>query len=198
MIEVVELIFISIGLAMDAFAVSICKGLSMTKMNWKKALIIGAYFGFFQAIMPIIGYLLGSKFEHIITNIDHWIAFVLLTIIGGNMIKESRAVEVEYCNDDISFKTMIMLAIATSIDALVVGITFAFLRINFALSISMIGSITFILSVLGVKIGNKFGDKYENKAELVGRMYFNINGIKNTASTFGNFIKYSISLDFLA
>lgn len=173
-----ELFFISIGLAMDAFAVSICKGLSMKKMNWKKAIIIGLYFGFFQGLMPVIGYFLGSRFETIVTNVDHWIAFILLSIIGGNMIKESRAVETEYCNDDISFKTMLMLAIATSIDALAVGITFAFLKVNFVLSISMIGVVTFILSIIGVKIGNKFGDKYENKAEMLGGCILIIMGIK--------------------
>lgn len=175
---ILELILISVGLAMDAFAISICKGLSMKKMNWKKALIIGIYFGGFQALMPIIGYFLGSAFENIVTSIDHWVAFILLTIIGGNMIKESRAVETENCNDDTSFKTMFMLAIATSIDALAIGITFAFLNVNLVLAISLIGIVTFVLACLGVKIGNVFGDKYENKAELVGGVILILLGIK--------------------
>ena len=174
----IELLLLSIGLAMDAFAVSICKGISMKKMNWKKAVIIGIYFGGFQALMPVIGYFLGTAFESIITNIDHWVAFILLGIIGGNMIKESFGNESENCNDDVGFKTMIILAIATSIDALAVGITFAFLKVNLVAAISMIGVITFALSVVGTKIGNKFGDKYESKAELVGGIILVLLGIK--------------------
>ena len=176
--ELVELILISIGLGMDAFAVSVCKGLSMSKMNWKKAGIIALYFGGFQAIMPMIGYFLGSSFENIVTNIDHWIAFILLGIIGANMIKESFSKDSENCNDDTSFKTMIVLAIATSIDALAVGITFAFLRVNLVLAISLIGIITFALSIIGVKIGNRFGDRYERNAELVGGCILVLLGIK--------------------
>lgn len=118
---VLELVLLSIGLGMDAFAVSVCKGISMKKMNWKKAITIGLYFGGFQALMPVIGYYLGSAFESLITNIDHWIAFILLGIIGGKMIKDSFATESENCNDDVSFKTMFVLAVATSIDALAVG-----------------------------------------------------------------------------
>jgi manganese efflux pump family protein len=175
---IIELILLSIGLAMDAFAVSICKGISMKKMNWKKAVIIGIYFGGFQALMPVIGYFLGTAFESIITNIDHWVAFILLGIIGGNMIKESFENESENSNDDVSFKTMIMLAIATSIDALAIGITFAFLKVNLIAAISMIGVITFVLSVIGTKIGNRFGDKYESKAELVGGIILVLLGIK--------------------
>lgn len=174
----IELLLLSIGLAMDAFAVSICKGISMKKMNWKKAVIIGIYFGGFQALMPVIGYFLGTAFESIITNIDHWVAFILLGIIGENMIKESFGNESENCNDDVGFKTMIILAIATSIDALAVGITFAFLKVNLVAAISMIGVITFALSVVGTKIGNRFGDKYESKAELVGGIILVLLGIK--------------------
>lgn len=174
----IELLLLSVGLAMDAFAVSICKGISMKKMNWKKAVIIGIYFGGFQALMPVIGYFLGTAFESIITNIDHWVAFILLGIIGGNMIKESFGNKSENCNDDVGFKTMIILAIATSIDALAVGITFAFLKVNLIAAISMIGAITFALSVVGTKIGNKFGDKYESKAELVGGIILVLLGIK--------------------
>lgn len=174
----IELLLLSVGLAMDAFAVSICKGISMKKMNWKKALIIGLYFGGFQALMPVIGYFLGTAFESIITNIDHWVAFILLGIIGGNMIKESFEDENESCNDDVGFKTMVILAIATSIDALTVGITFAFLKVNLIAAISMIGVITLALSVIGTKIGNKFGNKYKNKAELVGGIILVLLGIK--------------------
>lgn len=175
---IIELLLLSVGLAMDAFAVSICKGISMKRMNWRKALTIGMYFGGFQALMPVIGYFLGTAFESIITNIDHWVAFILLGIIGGNMIKEAFEDESENCNDDVGFKTMIMLAIATSIDALAVGITFAFLKVNLIAAISMIGVITFVLSVIGTKIGNRFGDKYESKAELVGGVILVLLGIK--------------------
>ena len=127
---VLELLLLSLGLAMDAFTVSICKGISMRKMNWKKAIIIGLYFGGFQALMPTLGYFLGTAFQSLVTSVDHWIAFVLLGIIGGEMIKESFEIDSENQNDDVSFKTMIILAIATSIDALAVGVTFAFLNVN--------------------------------------------------------------------
>lgn len=173
-----EIVVISFSLAMDAFAVSICKGLSMKKMNWKKAIIIAAYFGFFQAIMPIIGYFLGTTFANFVENIDHWLAFILLSVIGGNMIKESTDDEIEKRNDNVNFKTMIGLAIATSIDALAIGITFAFLRTNIIFSVSVIGIITFIISLLGVKIGNKFGDKLQNKSELIGGVVLIIIGLK--------------------
>ena len=175
---IIELIILSIGLAMDAFAVSICKGLSMTKMNWKKALIIGAYFGIFQALMPLIGYLLGINFQDKIVSIDHWIAFILLGVIGINMIKEAISKQTETANDSIKFKDMLILAIATSIDALAVGITFAFLKVNVGLAISLIGIITFAISVVGVKIGNVFGCKYEKKAEFAGGLILIILGIK--------------------
>lgn len=175
---IIELLLLSIGLGMDAFAVAICKGISMKKMDWKKAFIIGLYFGGFQAIMPVIGYFLGSTFENIITNFDHWVAFFLLTIIGGNMIKDSFSEESDNFCDDVNFKTMIVLAIATSIDALAVGITFAFLKVNLILAISLIGIITFILSIIGTKVGNRFGDKYENKAEFIGGIILILLGLK--------------------
>lgn len=177
---VTEILLISIGLAMDAFAVSICKGLSMKKMNWKKAIIIGLWFGVFQALMPVFGYFLGITFEEIITNIDHWIAFILLGFIGGKMIKEAFGKDCENCNDDTSFKSMLVLAIATSIDALAVGIAYvcAYGSNNAGLTFSMIGIITFILSTLGVKIGNKFGDKFGNKAEFAGGFILILLGIK--------------------
>ena len=164
----IELFLMGVGLSMDAFAVSICKGLGMRKVNKKQALVIGLFFGGFQALMPFVGWLLGSQFEKYITSIDHWIAFILLGIIGGKMIKDSFATESENCNDDVSFKTMFVLAVATSIDALAVGITFAFLNVNVILAVSLIGIITFCLSVIGTKIGSQFGDTYERKAELVG------------------------------
>ena len=174
----IELIILSIGLAMDAFAVAICKGLSMSKMNWKKASIIGLYFGGFQALMPLVGYLLGINFQEKITSIDHWIAFLLLGIIGINMIKEAISKDSEKQNDSIKFKDMLILAVATSIDSLAVGITFAFLKVNILLAISLIGIITFIISVFGVKIGNLFGDKYEKKAEFAGGIILILLGIK--------------------
>lgn len=174
----IELIILSIGLGMDAFAVSVCKGISMKKMNWKKACIIGLYFGGFQALMPVLGYFLGSTFASAIESIDHWIAFILLGLIGVNMIKEAFSSESENSNDDVGFKTMIILAIATSIDALTVGITFAFLNVNVILAVSLIGIITFVLSVIGTKVGNKFGDKYENKAEFIGGIVLILLGLK--------------------
>ncbi len=174
----IELCILSIGLAMDAFAVSVCKGLSMARMKWKNAIIIGAYFGYFQALMPVLGYLLGYNFQDRISNIDHWIAFILLGVIGINMIKEAISKENDVHNNSVKFKDMIVLAIATSIDALAVGITFAFLNVNLILAISLIGIITFIISVLGVKVGNIFGDKYEKKAEFAGGIILIFLGIK--------------------
>ena len=175
---IVEMLLISIGLAMDAFAVSICKGISMKKMDWKKAIIIGIWFGVFQASMPIIGYFLGMTFEEIIISIDHWIAFVLLSFIGIKMIKETFNKDSESCNDDTSFKSMLILAIATSIDALAVGVTFAFLNVNIILAVSLIAIITFVISCIGVKLGNVFGDKYEKKAELTGGIVLILIGLK--------------------
>ena len=174
---VLELILIAVGLAMDAFAVSVCKGLSMSKMELKKAVIIGLYFGGCQALMPLIGYVLGVGYENKIKSLDHWIAFILLVFIGINMIKEAFETK-EESNDKIDFKTMIILAIATSIDALAVGVTFAFLNVNIMLAISLIGIITFIISMIGVKIGNVFGDKYETKAELAGGFILIFLGVK--------------------
>lgn len=176
----VEIILIAVSLAMDAFAVSICKGLSMKKMDWKKAIIIGLYFGLFQGGMPLIGYLLGVGFEESIKFIDHWIAFGLLAFIGGNMIKEalSKKEEDDEVDDKVDFKTMVVLAVATSIDALAVGVTFAFLEVNIILAVSLIAIITFVLSCIGVKLGNVFGDKYEKKAELAGGIVLILIGLK--------------------
>lgn len=176
--NIVEIVIIGIGLAMDAFAVSVCKGLSMKKMDWKSAIIIALYFGIFQAGMPVLGYFLGSTFSGFVESVDHWIAFVLLSIIGGNMIKESFDDEIEKRNDRVDIKTMLVLAIATSIDALTVGITFAFLKANIIVSVAIIGIITFVLSIFGVKLGNKFGDKFQNKAELFGGIILILIGLK--------------------
>lgn len=135
--RLLEILFLGIGLAMDAFAVSVCKGLSMKKMSWKGAVKIAVYFGLFQALMPVLGYFLGSTFSNLIQQIDHWVAFILLLIIGGGMIKESRDDEVDKRNDRVDFKTMIVLAIATSIDALAVGVTFAFFEVNITAAITI-------------------------------------------------------------
>lgn len=173
-----EIITIGLGLAMDAFAISICKGLSMKKINVKNIIIIALYFGIFQAAMPAIGYFIGSAFSSLVQKIDHWIAFALLAIIGVNMIKDSTDDELEKRNDKVDLKTMIILAIATSIDALAVGITFAFFEVNLLVAIIIIGLITFALSILGVIIGNKFGDRFQNKAELIGGIILIIIGLK--------------------
>lgn len=173
----IELFLIAVGLSMDAFAVSVCKGLSVKRLSPKHALLVGIYFGGFQFLMPVIGYLLGFRFEHIITNIDHWIAFVLLAFIGGNMIKESFG-KSEELNDDFSFKTMLMMAVATSIDALAVGITFAFLSVRILPAAGLIGITTFIISGAGIYIGNVFGAKYKSKAELAGGVILILIGAK--------------------
>ena len=175
---VLEIVLIAIGLAMDAFAVSICKGLSMKKMSWKKAIIVGGYFGLFQGLMPVIGYFLGTTFESLVTKIDHWIAFGLLSFIGANMIREAFEEDEEHCTDNINVKTMLVLAIATSIDALAVGITFAFLKVNLVLATIIIGIVTFVLCIIGTKIGNRFGNKYKNKAEFSGGLILILIGLK--------------------
>ena len=162
---------------MDAFAVSICKGLSVYKMKPKHAFIAGTYFGIFQALMPVVGFFLGKQFESLITSIDHWIAFALLGIIGINMIRESRK-ESEEINSSFSFKAMLPMAVATSIDALAVGITFAFLNADITLSAVIIGVITFVVSAAGVKIGNVFGSKFKSKAELAGGIVLVLMGLK--------------------
>lgn len=173
-----ETVVVSVGLAMDAFAVAICKGLSMRKMNWKKAIKIGIYFGIFQMGMPIIGYILGIGFSNLVEKVDHWIAFILLSFIGLKMIIEAFSDE-ENLNDKVDFKNMFFLSIATSIDALAVGITFAFLNTKHViLDFGIIGIITFIISVIGVKIGHKFGDEYGKKAELLGGIILIFLGIK--------------------
>lgn len=179
---IVELLILAIGLSMDAFAVAICKGLSVNGIKLKHMLVTGLWFGGFQAIMPLIGYFLGSTFEVYVKNVDHWIAFVLLGAIGINMVKESFSKEENESDCDFGFKTMFVMAVATSIDALAAGIslamdlngnnTYAYLAVIF------IGAITFSLSALGVKIGNIYGDKYKSKAELAGGIILFLLGAK--------------------
>ncbi|MDD6645688.1 MAG: manganese efflux pump MntP family protein [Oscillospiraceae bacterium] len=183
-----EIILLAVGLSMDAFAVSVCKGLAIPKINLKKAAICGIWFGGFQALMPIIGYLLGAGFTGYITGITPWIAFVLLSLIGGNMIKEAVSKEEEKANDSLGFKVMLTMAVATSIDALAVGVTFACVPVsimsfagnflNTLLGAVIIGVTTFALSCIGVKIGNIFGLKYKSKAELAGGIILICLGIK--------------------
>lgn len=173
-----ELLVIAIGLSMDACAVAICKGLSMQKMNYRQAAATGAFFGGFQALMPLAGYLLGTQFKDYITSIDHWIAFILLAAIGINMIKESRSDQCENFGTGFNLKNMTMLSLATSIDALAVGVTFAFLQVNILPAVLLIGITTFLLSFLGVKIGNVFGVRFKSKAELAGGIILIAMGMK--------------------
>lgn len=175
--SLLDLFVLAIGLSMDAFAVSICKGLSVQKLQPKHMLVVGLYFGGFQALMPAVGYLLGRQFEQYITAVDHWIAFVLLGVIGVNMILESRH-PAEEQTPDFGVKAMLTMAVATSIDALAVGISFAFLQVDIVPAVSFIGAVTFILSAVGVKIGNVFGAKYKSKAELVGGIILVAMGVK--------------------
>ena len=174
----IELYLIAVGLSMDAFAVSVCKGLAMPKCTFKKAAIVGLWFGGFQALMPAIGYVLGAQFQEAIASIDHWIAFVLLALIGGNMIHEALDNDEEEADASLNVKTMFLLAVATSIDALAIGITFAFLKVNIIPAVCFIGIVTFIISFAGVKIGNVFGARYKNKAEIVGGIILILLGLK--------------------
>lgn len=173
-----EIVSIAIGLSMDAFAVAICKGLATKRFTFGRMVSVGLWFGIFQALMPAVGFLLGTSFEKYIKSIDHWVAFVLLGIIGFNMIRESRSCEDECC-DDMSFKTMLLLAVATSIDALAVGISFAFLGLESIVSpVALIGVITLVLSAVGFAIGNRFGTKYKSRAELFGGVVLILMGLK--------------------
>ncbi len=178
-----ELFIIAIGLSMDAFAVAVCKGLSVKKAGIKEMAKAGLWFGGFQGLMPLIGYFLGSTFESYITKIDHWVAFVLLGIIGANMIKESLSKDKDCCceksDNSMNIKEMFTLAVATSIDALAVGITFALLPdVNIGAAVGFIGVITFILSAIGIKIGNIFGVKFKSKAEFAGGLILILMGLK--------------------
>lgn len=174
----VELLLLAVGLSMDAFAVSICKGLSVRHVAPKHMLLCGAYFGGFQALMPLIGYLLGVRFQAMIQQVDHWVAFVLLAIIGLNMIREALGPEEDALDDSFRFKTMLLLAVATSIDALAVGVTLAFLNVRILPAVSLIGVTTFVLSMLGVKLGGIFGMKWKKRAELAGGAILVLIGLK--------------------
>ena len=174
----IELLLIAIGLSMDAFSVSICKGLTTKKFSWRMALVCGLWFGFFQALMPIVGYFLGAQFQEMIEAYDHWIAFGLLFLIGANMIREAVWGKEESQDGSLGFKTMLLLAIATSIDALAVGVSFACIRVKLWSSVIVIGLTTFAFSVLGVKIGNVFGSKYEKSAGIIGGIILILIGLK--------------------
>ena len=176
--SIIELFVIAVGLSMDAFAVSVCKGLSVPRVKKSHLLITGLYFGGFQALMPLLGYLLGVNFRHMIISVDHWIAFVLLAVIGGNMIKESRECEAEKLDSSFAPAAMLPLAVATSIDALAVGVTFAFLQVNIFWAVLFIGVVTFLLSAVGVRVGHVFGVKYKSKAELAGGLILILMGTK--------------------
>lgn len=183
MLMFIELFLLGIGLAMDAFAVSVCKGLGMRRLNKKQTLIIGLYFGGFQALMPLIGWLLGSQFQKYITSIDHWIAFILLGFIGGKMMIEAirewnEEETVDVIDAPLDHKNMLVLAVATSIDALAVGITFAFLDTPIIEAITIIGITTMIISIIGVVVGNFFGSRYKNKAEFIGGLILVLLGLK--------------------
>lgn len=179
-----ELFILAVGLSMDAFAVSVCKGLSLGKINWKHMGIAGAWFGGFQALMPLIGYLLGSMFMDLITSVSHWIAFVLLLIIGGSMIREACS-DAECVDASMDMKSMFLLAIATSIDALAVGVSFAFLKVAIVPAVCLIGIITFVCSAAGVKIGSLFGVRYRSKAELCGGVILILIAVKTLAEGLG-------------
>ena len=173
-----ELFIIAVGLSMDAFAVAVCKGLAMPRMSWKGALIVGLYFGGFQAAMPLLGYFLGSKFSMAIRAYDHWVAFLLLVLIGAGMVKESFEKDESCANASLDVRGMVLLAVATSIDALAVGVTFAFLNVDIVPAVSFIGAVTFTLSMVGVKVGNAFGCKYKTRAELAGGAKLILMGLK--------------------
>lgn len=176
---ILELFILAVGLSMDAFAVSVCKGLAMKNATWKAELCCGAWFGGFQALMPLIGYFLGTLFIDAISAIDHWIAFALLVIIGINMLREALSQEEETADADLSVKTMFVMAVATSIDALAVGISLAMAGVgNIFLAVLLIGATTFVLSAIGVKAGSVFGSRYEKKAEIVGGIILILLGVK--------------------
>ncbi len=174
-----ELFMIAVALSMDAFAVAVCKGLSIRRAGLKYSLTVGLYFGAFQGLMPLLGYLLGVNFQNTITSVDHWIAFILLGGIGINMIREAlNKDEEENLDSSLTPRSMLPLAVATSIDALAVGVTFAFLKVSIVPAVSFIGIVTFVLSAIGVKIGNVFGARYKSKAELFGGVVLILIGVK--------------------
>lgn len=175
--QVWELFLIAVGLSMDAFAVSICKGLSVSRVQAGHAATVGIYFGGFQALMPLLGYMLGVRFQAMIVSVDHWIAFLLLALIGGSMVKESRA-GAECLDNSFGFRTMLPLAVATSIDALAIGVTFAFLQVDIVPAVLLIGCVTFAFSAAGIRIGNVFGARYKSAAELAGGVVLILLGVK--------------------
>lgn len=176
--SLIELFLIAVGLSMDAFAVAVCKGLATGRIRPAHSLIVGLYFGGFQALMPLIGYLLGSRFSHAIEHYDHWIAFILLAVIGFNMVKESFSKEEECPDPSLDPKNMLLLAIATSIDALAAGVTFAFLKVSIVPAISFIGCVTFLLSAFGVYVGSIFGSRWKSGAERSGGVILILMGLK--------------------
>ena len=183
---ITELFILAVGLSMDAFAVSICKGLSMKKLSLKNMCIVGLWFGGFQALMPTLGYFLGSAFADVVNSVSHWIAFALLALIGINMIREALSKETDDTDGSLSFKVMLIMAIATSIDALAVGVGFAMLKsVNIPVAVTFIGVTTFILSAVGVKVGSVFGDKYRSRAELSGGVILIAIGIKIVLEHYG-------------
>ncbi len=175
---IAELFLLAVGLSMDAFAVAVCKGLALKKASPGQMALVGLWFGGFQALMPLIGYFVGVQFKDAITAIDHWIAFILLAVIGGNMIREAFSTEEEKADASLSVKKMLPLAVATSIDALAVGVSFAFLDVHIGTAASFIGVVTFFLSAAGVKVGSLFGAKYKSRAELAGGIILVCLGVK--------------------
>ena len=173
-----ELFFFAVALSMDAFAVSVCKGLSLEKLKIKHTVIAGAYFGGFQALMPLLGYLLGSRFQQMVEAVDHWIAFSLLLLLGINMIREAVTEQGGEADASFAFRSMFPLAIATSIDALAAGITFAFLRVNIGKAVILIGCTTFLFSAAGIKIGHVFGNRFQKKAQIAGGVILILIGIR--------------------
>jgi len=173
-----ELLILAVGLSMDAFAVAVCKGLSIRALMPRHAIVVGLWFGAFQALMPAVGWLLGAAFADMIAAVDHWIAFVLLALIGGGMIKEALGDDCEDCDPSLAPLTMLLLAVATSIDALAVGVTFAFLRVDILPAVTLIGVCTFAISAAGVKVGNVFGTRYKSRAELFGGVVLVLIGLK--------------------
>lgn len=176
--ELITVLLLAVGLAMDAFAVSICKGLAVRKVTIRTMVIVGLWFGVFQGVMPVIGYVAGSAFYDLISEYDHWIAFILLFLIGANMIREALSDEDEGVDDNLGFRTMLLLAIATSIDALAVGISLAMTGDGIVEPALIIGVVTMIISIFGVWIGSRFGDRYGKKAELVGGVILILIGLR--------------------
>ena len=173
-----DLFFVAVGLSMDAFAVAICKGLALRQVRCPHMALVGLWFGGFQALMPLLGYLVGVQFADAIAAVDHWIAFGLLAVIGGNMIREALSKDEEEADASLSWKKMLPLAVATSIDALAVGVSFAFLKVDIVPAVGFIGGVTFLLSAAGVKVGSLFGAKYKRRAELTGGIILILLGLR--------------------